>query len=141
MSNISNPTTRLSWLAAKLGSERDRALQLIIRMRGMLTAGALAAMKPAKFHKFMSLMDEVASARDEERLILSRIDAIEAHHKRKRKGRQLRRAAPRPAEDTMLELIPEPLKPQKDGFWWLVVLWYMLSRSKMNDKKQQLTYD
>ena len=133
---------RLSWLAALLDGQRDRTAKLFFRMRGLLAGGALAAMKPAKFRKFIAMMQEVDEARVEEVRILNRIDRIEAAHKRNRKNRQLKNAAPSTEEKQFQPQLfnPEAERP-KDGWLWFVTFWYMFVRGGNGQAKQELNTD
>jgi len=91
-------TSRISWLAASLGTQRQRVADLLARIADI---GHARFEKPALFQKFANLMDQVACAKEEEVCILSEIVAIEQKHRFNRKLGTLKH--PKPANDQNTE--------------------------------------
>ena len=136
--SISAASSPLAWLSARLGLQRGKIADLLRWMRGLGTPGA---MKPVVFAKFLRLLDQVASAREEEMLVLSQIETIERRHRFRREHHQLMAAEAVPEEGTDYPLpqTPDP-REQGNGLLWLGVFWYLFVR-KINQKKQSLTSD
>ena len=110
-----------------------RKSQKIEQLNADCTAlGPQESLKPSLFRKLMSWVEQLAGLRAKEMDIISEIDAIERKHGDLRKGRQLRKAAPKDS------LFPEP-SPDKearprDRFWlWLFLFWLMSRNQQKAD--------
>lgn len=108
--------------------------------------GTPGAIKPSVFRKFLDMMDQVATAKEKENEIISRIQAVEAKHRFQRKHKALKHASPQPHDDLQALLTADDeLAYQRTPKWWLwlLVLWGLLSmpRPKINQKRQNYTAD
>jgi hypothetical protein len=133
--SLAKQSGRLAWLGAALSEQRRKIGRLLVRMTSL---GPREAMKPAVFSKFLSMLEQVAVAQDEEIKLLSQIEAIEQKHRFMRKGKKLRRAQPRKAPLPDWKDYPGAKRPAM-SLWWLIILWYLFMRQKINQKKQALT--
>lgn len=131
-------SSRLAWFGDLLCEQRDKIRHLISRLIGIETSG----MKPSLLRKFMCMLDEVASARDKELGLIHEIEDIEKKHRFLRETHQLREAKPETEIDPSFAYAGEskPLQPGR-SWLWLLAFWYLLSRQKINQKKQSLTAD
>jgi hypothetical protein len=131
--------THLAWLAAALGGQRNRIIDLIRRMTSL---GSPGGMNPRIFGKFLRLLDQVASARDREIGILDRIEAIEEQHRFCRKNHMLEHIQSDPRKN------PEPdgqdeaeTEQPNNSLLLFLVVWAAFFHHAINQKKQGLTVD
>ena len=136
-------SSQLSWLKAKLAYKRNSIADLLRSLSGL---GSMRALKPVLFGKFVQILDEVATAKTAENGLLARIETIERKHKhlRKNKGLKLaksRRYAPAIGTTALVDdMTDKAPKPSRRLIGWIMV-WYILTRGKRNQKKQDLTVD
>jgi hypothetical protein len=137
--SLAKESGRLAWLGAALTQQRRKIGKLINRMSSMGPSGAL---KPSVFSKFLGLLEQVAIEQKEEIRLLSQIETIEQKHRFLRKDKKLRRARPAVASSiARWHDYPGVKKPSNGGLWWYIIVWYLFSRQKINQKKQALTVD
>ena len=140
MSALANENSRVAWLMARLANRRNHLIDLVRRLTGM---GSPGAMKPSLFAKFTRMLEDVAASAREEMSLLKQIEDIEQKHRFLRKHKRLKCAVPKskiPANANCEEAKHEP----KSGFMrllWLIILWYLFMRQKVNYKNQKLTAD
>ncbi len=136
MPSAANQTSRLSWLSASLANKRDKILDLLSRLTGFGSGGRD---DPSIFRKFADMLEEVATAKEEEQCLIARIDAVEQKHLSLRKSRKLKLAKPLTAAARLAA--EEQPEPPRRGILWLVVVWYMFFRDRMDRKGQDFTID
>jgi len=136
MPSAANQTSRLSWLSTSLANKRDKILGLLSRLTGLSSSDRD---NPSIFRKFADMLEEVATAQEEEKSLIARIDAVEQRHLSLRKGRKLKLARPL-ASSAHLAAEEQP-EPPRRGILWLVVVWYMFFRERMGQKGQDFTID
>lgn len=90
--------SRLGWLSASLSTQKHKVMKLLSQISDL---GGMRADKPILFQKFLNLMDQVATAKDEEVRILSYIDAIEQKHRFRRKEGKLKNPKPDTKDGTL----------------------------------------
>lgn len=129
---------KLSWLAGEIAKRQDRAAKLVRRLEAVeLERGADSSGFRRKFLKYIH---EIAHEREEERRLLSRVEAIENRHRDMRSRGRLAYARGRrfPRENPYLRAIAKDIKEEaraakrarKAEAWILLVLmmWYCLAR-------------
>jgi hypothetical protein len=137
---LANGNSRVAWLMARLVNRRNHIIDLVRRLTGLGTPGA---MKPSIFAKFLHMLDDVGSSVREEMALLKQIEDVEKKHRFLRVAKRLKCAVPKAqtvANSNSGDIKKEPVS----GFnrlLWLIILWYLFVRKKINYKKQDLTAD
>src|ERR1700722_5984226 len=115
MTAYKNDTSRLTWLLAALAAQRDKLANLLCRLTGLGTPGA---MNPSIFGKFLRLLEQVAAEREKEMRILDRIENVEKLHRYRREHHQLQDApAPQNPDDEEPDDEAAP-EPARKGLLW-----------------------
>jgi hypothetical protein len=134
--SLAKESSRLAWLGASLDNQRRKIGQLLNRLTRL---GPREAMRPAVLGKFLRMLEQVAMAQEKEMRLLSQIETIEQKHRFMRKGNKLRKAKPRKTADFDWKDYPGVAKRPAHSMLWTLILWYLLMRQKINQKKQALT--
>ena len=133
-----NESGRLAWLKAALGAQKHKIVSLLGRLSDF---AASVSGKPKVFNKFLFMMNEVAVARDHEVEILSEIEAVEKKHHLLREHGSLKHIEDVDLLSSEVDDFDRDLKPPERDVFWLLAFWYLLTRQKINQKKQGLTAD
>ena len=125
---------RLSQLMSSWGRKTRKIARLNARLVRLGSSGAL---KPSLYRKFTKLIDQLAFFRNKENNILSKINAVERHHRLLRQQKKLKRAAPKPIA---YKRNGSRSRRKEKNYFWLTILWLLLlaPRPKKNHKKAGL---
>jgi|GEM_PF-1614630 len=122
---------RISKLWGSLSSKQRKIGRINNRIGSM---GKISGMRPSVFRKFMKYMQQLATLRQKERRIIGRIDSIEQKHRRMRKAHSLKAAHSKRYREEMRQMAVRKAKRNYGRWWWVFVLFLLLSSSKSSFK-------
>ena len=121
-----------SKLTASLAGQRYILADLLRRLTCL---GSPASMKSSVFRKFLFTLEQISFEKEKEVEIISRIQAIEEHHRRQRKSKKLKCATDHKSKIKAPKTKIAEYEPECDrsGFNWLAIIAYFYMRPNPKD--------